>query len=153
MAETSGIVAALANPTRASYGDRWERWVAAVFVGTTTGLVAAMAMYVFRFPEFAFPWATGTVMSVFVFVAGVLVKLLVGQMRTSVAAAIISLFVGVFGHFAFELAPFYLLGIPTDGVVLYVPLRDVISVVIFFQAPLQFSGYLAAVVYEGLFER
>lgn len=142
----------LTDPYAASYGTRVQRLLVAVFVGVTTGLVAAMAMYVFRLPDFSYGWATGTLMSGVVLAAGALLKLLVGQMRASITAAILSVFVGVGAHFAFELAPFYLLGISTSGVVLYVPLRDVISVVIFFQVPLQFSGYLAAVVYEGVFE-
>lgn len=152
MAEVGALARVITDPYAASYGERWERLLVAGFIGLTTGLITAMAMYVFRFPEFAFGWASGTLMGAIVFVGGALAKLLVGQMRASITAAIVAFFVGVFGHLGMELAPFYLLGISTGGVVLYVPLRDVISVVIFFQVPIQFAGYLSAVVYEGLFE-
>ncbi len=151
MAEAGSIARVFTDPYAASYGERWQRLLVAGFIGLTTGVSTAMAMYVFRLQEFAFGWATGTLMGLLVFVAGVLLKLLVGQMRASITAAIVSFFIGVFAHICLELAPFYLLGISTGGVVLYVPLRDVISVVIFFQVPIQFSGYLSAVVYEGLF--
>ena len=150
MGETRGVIETLANPYAASYGDRWERLLAAVFVGTLTGVTAAMAMYVHRLPEFSLWWASGTPMLAVVFVGGALTKLLVGQMRTSVTAIILATFLGAGLHILVEVVPFYLLGIPTGGVVLYVPLRDVFTFLILFQVPLQFAGYLSAVVYEGL---
>lgn len=146
----NAILSGLTRPRKASYGDRLERLVAVSFVGLLTGLTAAMGMYVFRIQELAPGWATETLMASLVFVAGLLIKLLVGEMRASVTALGISVAVGTACMFAFEIAPYYFLGIGTaSGYVLYVPLRDVITFLLMFQIPLQFSGYLTAVVYDG----
>jgi hypothetical protein len=147
----NAILSGVTRPREASYGDRLERLVAVSFVGGLTGLVSAMAMYVFRLQGLTYPWASETLMGAFVFVAGVLVKLLVGEMRASVTALLISIFVGTVGILAFEISPFYVLGIGTaGGFALYIPLRDLITFLLMFQIPLQFSGYLSAVVYDGM---
>lgn len=146
----NAILSGLTRPRKASYGDRLERLVAVSFVGVLTGLTAAMAMYVFRIQDFAPGWGTETLMASLVFVAGLLVKLLVGEMRASVTAMGVSVAVGTVCMFTFEIAPFYVLGIGTaGGYALYIPLRDVITFLLMFQIPLQFSGYLTAVVYDG----
>ena len=151
MAEASGVVGALTDPYTASYGERWERIAASLFVGTVAGVTTAMAMYVYRFPEISYDWAAGPALLLVVFGLGVLVKLLVGELRASVTAIILAVFLGAGLHVAVEILPFYLLGISTRGVVLYVPLRNVFTFLVLFQIPLQFAGYLAAVTYEGLF--
>ncbi|MFB6176491.1 MAG: hypothetical protein ABEI99_04995 [Halobaculum sp.] len=146
----NAILSGLTRPRKASYGGRLERLVAVSFVGASTGIAAAMAMYVFRVQEFAPGWATETLMATMVFAGGLLVKLLVGEMRASVTAMGVSVAVGTVLTFAFEIAPFYALGIGTaNGYALYVPLRDVITFLVMFQIPLQFSGYLTGVVYDG----
>lgn len=151
MSETeNAILSGLTRPRKASYGDRLERLVAVSFVGVLTGVTASMAMYVFRIQDLAPGWATETLMASLVFAAGLLIKLLVGEIRASVTALAISIVLGTACTFIFEVAPFYLLGIGTaGGYALYVPLRDVITFLLMFQIPLQFSGYLSAVIYDG----
>jgi hypothetical protein len=140
----------LVRPRQASYGDPLARRTAVGFVGGVTGVAAAMAMYAFRLQELAPAWASETLLGVTVLVGGVLVKLLVGQMRASVSALLVSLAVGSAAMLAFEVVPFYLLDIGTaGGLALFVPLRDVITFLLFFQIPLQFLGFLLAVVVEA----
>lgn len=146
---TQRVARGLFDPRGASHGQRMERTVAMWYVGLLTGLLAAAATYVYHQPAFAAGWVSDPLAIVSVFGAGLLVKLLVGWMRVSMSAFLISFFTAIIGLFVAQIAPYYLLGIPTEGVVLYIPLRDGITLLMMFQAPLQAAGFLTGAVAEG----
>jgi hypothetical protein len=151
MSNRNAVVSGVLRPSEASYGDALERRVATLFVGITTGVAAAMAMYVFRLQDLSMGWSTEPLMAGLVFLAGALVKLLVPEMRTSISAALLSIFVAAVALTAFQVAPYYLLGLDlVGGLVLVIPLGDMITLLFMFQAPLQFAGFLTAVVVHGM---
>lgn len=149
MSDATVILTGITNPRQASHGERPERLVAVWYVGILTGLMTVMAAYVYHRPGFAISWATDTVALGTIFTAGVLIKWLVGWMRASITAYLLSFFVSVIGLLVVKVAPYYLLGIPTGGPVLYIPLRDGISLLIMVQCPLHAIGFLTATLYEA----
>lgn len=148
--ERSTLRAALTRPAEASYGTPSERLASASIVGVATGALGAMATYALRLQIIAPEWATTTVMGLCVLASGILVKLLCEQLRTSLQALVISTVVGGVLAFATAAAPYYLLDISTLGGFALLPVfRDVITFLVFGQVPLQITGYLLAIVYDG----
>ncbi|WP_277553201.1 hypothetical protein [Halobaculum limi] len=148
--ERPTLLAALKRPAEASYGTRRERLASASIVGVATGALGAMATYALRLQLMAPEWATTTAMGLCVLVSGVLVKLLCEQLRTSLQALVVSTVVGAVLAFATAIAPYYLLDISTLGGFALLPVfRDVITFLVFGQVPLQITGYLLAIVYDG----
>jgi hypothetical protein len=128
-----------------------ERAAVVAYVGVATGLLASMAHYVTLHASFAPPWFGRGVGFALVVAAGVLTKLLAEQMRTSAAAIIVACFAGLAFSVAFEVAPYYLLGIDTvGGYAVVVPLGQATLSFLGEQFPLQFVGYILGVVYHGL---
>lgn len=149
--ERSAVRRALVRPAEASYGTRSERVLSALAVGTLAGVLASMATYTLRLQEIAPAWAGDTAMAAIVFLSGVLLKLLCEHLRTSVLALGVATVLGVVVAFAGVVAPYVLLDISTLGGIALLPsLRDAVTFVIFGQIPLQFTGYLVAIVYEGM---
>ncbi|WP_348610821.1 hypothetical protein [Halobaculum rarum] len=147
---TSGLWSALTHPARASYGSRRERLASALAVGLLTGLSAAMATYTLWQGSLAPGWAGDTVMGSLVFAAGVLVKLLCQNLKTSVLALSVAVVAGATLTAAAAVAPYLLLDIGTLGGIALLPeLRDVITLLVFGQVPLLLFGYLIAIVYDG----
>lgn len=140
----------LTDPARASHGSRAERTLVVLYVGVATGLLAAMAHYVTLHAELAPAWiANGPAFAV-ALLAGVLTKLLAAQMRTSAAAIIVTCVAGLGFSIAFEIAPYYLLGIDTlGGYAVVVPIAEATLAYVGEQFPLQFLGYVLGVVYHG----
>lgn len=142
---------ALVRPADASYGSTLGRWTAVAFVGGVAGLLSAMATYVFRLESLAAPWASTELMGTVILLSGAFVKLLCQNLRTSVVAFAVSFAVGALAGVAFAAAPYYLLGISTAGGWVLLPaVRDVVTFALVWQFPLQVSGYLLAVLYDGL---
>lgn len=109
-----------------------------------------MATYTLWQGSLAPGWAGDTVMGSLVFAAGVLVKLLCQNLKTSVLALSIAIFVGGAVTAAAAVAPYFLLDIGTLGGIALLPeLRDVITLLVFGQIPLLLFGYLVAIVYDG----
>lgn len=146
----STLRAVLARPARASHGSRVERTLVVLYVGVVTGLLAAMAHYVTLHVELAPAWiATGPAFAV-VLLAGVLTKLLAAQMRTSAVAVIVACAAGLGFSVAFEIAPYYLLGIDTlGGYAVVVPVGEATMAFLGEQFPIQFFGYILGLVYHG----
>lgn len=147
----SAVRTALARPAEASYGTRAERLLSALTVGGLAGALAAMATYTLRLQAMAPGWAGDTLMGALVFASGVLVKLLCEQLRTSVLALAVATVGGGLFAFAAAVAPYVLLDISTLGGLALLPaLRDALTFLVFGQVPLQFTGYLVAIVYDGV---
>lgn len=148
--ERSSLRRAITRPVEASYGSRRERLVSAGVVGVLAGLLGAMATYTLRLQDLAPQWAGEVSMGVLVLASGVIVKLLCEQLRTSLVALAVATVAGGVLAFAAAVAPYLLLGISTLGGFALLPVfRDVITFLVFGQVPLQFTGYLIAIVYEG----
>lgn len=148
--DRSALVTALTTPAVASYGTRRERYAAALVVGGLAGALGAMATYVLRLQTLAPSWAGETAMGALVLVSGVLVKLLCEQLRTSLSALAVATVAGGALAFAAAVAPYLLLDISTLGGLALLPVfRDVITFLVFGQVPLQITGYLVAIVYDG----
>ncbi|WP_435064029.1 hypothetical protein [Halobaculum sp. EA56] len=144
------LLTALARPAEASFGSRRERLLSAGVVGTLAGALGAMATYVLRLQTLAPAWAGETAMAALVVTSGVLVKLLCEQLRTSLAALSVAIVAGGALAFAAAVAPYLLLDISTLGGFALLPVfRDVVTFLVFGQVPLQFVGYLLAIVYDG----
>ena len=141
---------AVLQPSTASYGTRRERLVAALVVGTLAGVVAGTAMYGVRQSAVAPAWTSDTLSGALVLVSGGLVKLLCEHLRTSLLALATAVVVGLAVAVASAVAPYVLLDISTLGGLALLPeLRDVITLAILGQIPLQFIGYLLGIVYDG----
>ena len=147
----SALRTAVARPAAASRGSRAQRTWVIVYVGVTTGLLAAMAHYVTLHGSFAPPWTGADVWFSVIVLAGVLTKLLAAGMRTSAAAIIVACVAGLGFSIAFAVAPYSLLAIDTvGGYALVVPVGRAVLAYVGEQFPLQFVGYLLGVVYHGL---
>ncbi|PSQ04062.1 hypothetical protein BRC97_12175 [Halobacteriales archaeon QS_6_71_20] len=147
---TRGALATLTRPADASYGSRRERLLSALTVGLLAGLVGAAAAYTLRRGALAPAWADDTAMATLVFVSGALVKLLCQSLRTSVLALAVATVAGAGLAVATAVVPYLLLDIATLGGLALLPaLRDVITLLVFVQIPLQLTGYLVAIVYDG----
>lgn len=147
--DTSVWHAAL-NPASASYGTRGERVVAALVVGVLAGVVAGTAMYNVRQSAVAPAWTSDLLSGTLVLVSGALVKLLCEQLRTSLLSLATAVVLGLAVAGATAVAPYVLLDIATLGGLALLPeLRDVITLAVLGQVPLQFTGYLLAIVYDG----
>lgn len=146
----STLRAALARPAEASFGSRRERLLSAGVVGTLAGVLGAMATYTLRLQELSPAWAGDLPMAALVVASGALVKLLCEQLRTSLVALSVAIVGGGALAFATAVAPYLLLDISTLGGLALMPVfRDVITFLVFGQIPLQFVGYLLAIVYDG----
>ncbi|MFC7068243.1 hypothetical protein [Halobaculum lipolyticum] len=138
------------EPATASYGTRREQLVAALVVGTVAGVVAGTAMYSVRQSAVAPGWTSDALSGALVLVSGALVKLLCQHLRTSLLALATAIVVGLGVAGATAVAPYLLLDISTLGGLALLPeLRDVITLAILGQIPLQFIGFLLAIVYDG----
>ncbi|QLG26437.1 hypothetical protein HUG10_02285 [Halorarum halophilum] len=147
----STLRSVLTDPARASRRSRAERSLVVLFVGLATGLLAAMAHYVTLHAELAPAWVSNGPAFAVVLLAGVLAKLLAAQMRTSAAAIIVACAAGLGFSIAFEVAPYYLLGIDTlGGYAVVVPIGEATLAFVGEQFPLQFLGYILGVVYHGV---
>ncbi|SHG97721.1 hypothetical protein [Halobaculum gomorrense] len=146
----SAIVTAATRPAAASFGTVRERYAAALIVGCLAGALGAMATYVLRLQSLAPSWAGDGAMAALVLASGMLVKLLCEQLRTSLSALAVATVVGAALAFAAAVAPYLLLNISTLGGLALLPVfRDVITFLVFGQVPLQVTGYLMAIVYDG----
>ncbi|UIO98457.1 hypothetical protein Hbl1158_07740 [Halobaculum sp. CBA1158] len=148
---SAGIRLALARPATASFGTRSQRTIAALTVGVLAGVLGATATYTLRLQTVAPAWAGETAMGALVLVSGAFVKLLCQELRTSVLALVVAVVSGGVLAFAAAVAPYLLLDISTLGGIALLPtFRDVITFLVFGQVPLQLTGYLVAIVYDGM---
>jgi len=148
---TGGVLATLTRPADASYGTRRERLLSALTVGLLAGVVGATAAYVIRRQALAPAWADDATMAALVFASGALVKLLCQSLRTSVLALGVATVAGAVLAVATAVVPFLLLDIGALGeLALLLSLRNVITLLAFGQIPLQLTGYLVAIVYDGV---
>jgi hypothetical protein len=144
------LVGVLARPADASYRSTRVRVAAALYVGVLAGVVGALAMYPFRMTDLAPAWASESVLASVVLATGILVKLLCEQLRASVAAFVVATAVGGLAAIALRVLPFALLGLPALGGYALLPVAgDTLTFVLFGQFPLQLTGYLLGVVYDG----
>lgn len=141
----------LFRPATAARNGRVKRLCAIFWVAGATGLLGAMAIYVFRQTALSPPWVSQRMLAGLVVVSGGLTKLLVDQLSASVAAFIGSVVAGSFILAGFYAAPYFLLDIGTLGGYALLPvIGDAITFAIFGQFPLQITGYLLVVVYDGM---
>ncbi|MFC7098532.1 hypothetical protein [Halobaculum marinum] len=151
MSEGGSLLRTVAlRPAEASFGSRRERLASATLIGVLAGVLGATATYSLRLQELAPGWAGEVSMGVLVLASGVLVKLLCEELRTSISALVIAVVAGGVVAFATAVAPYVLLNIDTLGGFALLPtFRDVITFLVFGQVPLQITGYLLAIVYDG----
>jgi hypothetical protein len=123
--------------------------VAILLYGVLAGVISATAMYSFRYRQLTYGWATEPLLAGVTLFAGASVKLLVEEMRASVAAFLLSLFLGAGTLAVFQVVPYVLSGGPRLALQLYLPFRDILTFLFMIQFPLQLSGYLSMVVYDG----
>ena len=144
------LVDVLTRPAEASYRRARVRMAAVLYVGVLAGVVGALAMYPFRMIDVAPAWASESGLAAITLASGALVKLLVEQLRTSVAAFVVASAVGAVAAIALRVLPYLLLGLSSLGGYALLPVAgDTLTFVLFGQFPLQLAGYLVAVVYDG----
>lgn len=141
----------LLRPSRAVRTGPAERALAIIVVAVATGLLMAMAMYVLRERTMAPAWASERTMGVIILVAGSFTKLLVDELRASVATFVTALIVAMVGLLGLYVAPFYLLGISTLGGYALLPIAgDALTFGLIGMFPLAITGWLLVVVWDGM---